>query len=149
MPASLILGYGNPLRSDDGIGWKAAATIEQELASPELLVIAAHQLTPELADAVARCSRVLFLDAAQAGPPGEIRMERLCRDSQSQATAFTHQLSAPLLMELSYRLFGAEPNATLLTLAGECFDLGECFSPAVDKAWDTFLNKARAWAQAL
>ena len=62
---SLILGYGNPLRSDDGFGWKMATEIEPDVTSAEVKVIATQQLTPELAEAVAGSRRILFLDAAQ------------------------------------------------------------------------------------
>lgn len=53
----LILGYGNSLRSDDGFGWKGATALEQDLSSPNVKVVAAQQLTPELAEAVACSSK--------------------------------------------------------------------------------------------
>lgn len=43
MPTCMILGYGNPLRSDDGVGSEAAAALDPELSSPEVLVIAADR----------------------------------------------------------------------------------------------------------
>ena len=47
---ALIIGYGNPLRSDDGFGWHAGRLLAQALAGQEAEVITCHQLTPELAD---------------------------------------------------------------------------------------------------
>ena len=154
MPTSLILGFGNPLRSDDGVGSKAAAALEPELSSQELLVIAAHQLTPEMAESVARSSRVLFLDATHTGVPGEIRCQRICRekvrrDPEFQPVNVSHDLAPSALLELAVRYFHAEPDAWLLTVTGDNFALGESFSPAVEAAWDAYLDRIRSWVCAL
>ncbi len=155
MATCLIVGYGNPLRSDDGAGSKAAAALESELSSPELRVIAAHQLTPEMAEPVARSSRVLFLDASRTGAPGEIRCQRIgrreaCSDSQLQPSNVSHDLAPSALLELAARYFHvehfhAEPEAWLLTITGDNFDLGESFSPAVEAAWEGYLARIRTW----
>jgi hydrogenase maturation protease len=145
MPTCLILGYGNPLRSDDGVGWKAAAALERQLSSADLLVVSSHQLTPEMAETISRCSRVLFLDAAHTGSPGEIRMEPVRRDPSAHVDDVSHQLSPSALLELAYRLFEAEPEATLLTLTGENFEFGEHFSSTVEQLWISYLDRARSW----
>jgi len=149
MPTCLILGYGNALRSDDGLGWKVAAALEQQGLGPEVVVIAVHQLTPELAETIARSSRVLFLDASHQGQPGEIRMEPVRRDPDFQPAALSHQLSPAGLLELAYRHFGAEPTATLLTVTGESFAFGEHFSAAVEGAWKPCLERVLEWVRAL
>jgi len=140
----MVVGYGNPLRSDDGVGWKAAALLKQELSSPTVFVMASHQLTPEMAASVARCSEVLFLDAAHEGQAGEIRLQAIRRDPKFQLGDFSHQLSPSALLALAFRLFAAEPNAQMLTLSGADFSLGESFSAPVEQAWSRFLDKARS-----
>ena len=145
MTTCLILGYGNPLRSDDGVGWKAAEALERELASPDVLVAASQQLTPEMAETISRCARVLFLDAAHTGAPGEIRMERIRRDPDAQVGNVSHHLLPSALLELAYRHFAAEPEATLLTLSGENFAFGEHFSGPVEGVWKAYLDRARTW----
>jgi hydrogenase maturation protease len=147
MPTHLILGYGNPLRSDDGVGWKAAAALERELSSADVLVVTSQQLTPEMAETVSRCSRVLFLDAAHTGSPGEIRMETVRRDPDAKVGDVSHQLLPPALLELAYRYFAVEPKAALLTLAGENFEFGEHFSASVEHSWGAYLDRARGWIQ--
>ena len=149
MPTCLILGYGNPLRSDDGVGWKAAAALERELGSADLLVVASQQLTPEMAETLSRCSRVLFLDAAHTGSPGEIRMEAVRRDQNAKVGDVSHQLLPSALLELAYRHFAAEPDATLLTLTGENFEFGEHFSASVERAWRAYLDRAHGWIHRL
>jgi len=63
---SLVIGIGNPLRGDDGIGWRLAALMP---ARAGLAVRCRQQLTPELAEELASVERVLFLDA-WLGPDG-------------------------------------------------------------------------------
>lgn len=145
--SSLILGFGNPLRSDDAVGYNAALALEPGLSSTNTFVIAAHQLTPESAEPVSRASRVLFLDASHEGTPGEIRLEEVLRDPYFQPAALTHDLMPSSLLELALRYFYAEPEAWLLTLTGENFELGEKFSAPVAAAWPEYLERIRAWAR--
>jgi hydrogenase maturation protease len=48
MPGTLLIGYGNPLRGDDGLGWQVADQVARD-ADKSIKVVATHQLTPELA----------------------------------------------------------------------------------------------------
>ena len=67
MPAdALVIGYGNTLRGDDGIG-PAVAEAVAALGLPGVRVIVAHQLTPELAADLADAQLVVFVDAAVGG----------------------------------------------------------------------------------
>ena len=72
MARIVIVGYGNPLRSDDGLGWRVAEELSRRLSPPEVEVIVRHQLTPELADDVRNADAVFFIDAARVGQPGEV-----------------------------------------------------------------------------
>jgi hydrogenase maturation protease len=145
--ASLILGYGNPLRSDDGVGYKAGCELESELCPAEVSIVAAHQLLPEHGELASRAARVLFLDASHEGVPGEIRCEAILRDPYFQPGTLTHDLHPSGVLELASRYFHAEPEAWLLTLTGADFELGESFSAAVAAAWPGYLDRIRAWAR--
>ena len=67
---TLIIGYGNPLRSDDAFGWHASRLLAQVLTGQDVDVITCHQLTPELAEQLSRCRRAVFIDADAAGQAG-------------------------------------------------------------------------------
>ena len=60
----LIIAYGNPLRCDDGVAWRAAEALEGKFPSEQVEILRLHQLAPELADAVRQRELVLFVDAA-------------------------------------------------------------------------------------
>jgi hydrogenase maturation protease len=57
----LVIGIGNPLRGDDGVGWWLAAWVRRQRPTP--MVRRVPQLVPELALELAVARRVLFVDA--------------------------------------------------------------------------------------
>src|SRR6185369_11175120 len=109
----LIIGYGNPLRGDDGFGYRAAERIPG--------AIAVHQLTPELMDPIARADRVLFLDACAEGAPGEIRRRRV--EPLRSEGAFTHHVTPEALLAGVLALYGRVPEAEVMTVCGADFSL--------------------------
>jgi len=97
MKRPLIIGYGNPLREDDGIGLRAAELVERSLAPGEADVVQCHQLTPELALQVHHASIVIFLDAALDREPGKVSVIPLYKVGPS---AWSHDLSPSQLLSL-------------------------------------------------
>lgn len=65
----LVIGLGNPLRNDDGVGWWLAQRAESQRAAPRVLMV--QQLTPELSLELAVVRRVLFLDAWLVAAEGQ------------------------------------------------------------------------------
>lgn len=129
MPSVLIIGYGNTLRGDDGIGWRAAEELHAR-AGGEIAVLRRHQLAPELAEDLARARAVLFVDAAADGVPGRIRCVEV--DPDVAADGFTHQLTPQNLLELTRQLYGCAPMACEISLSGASFELSEDLSPIVE-----------------
>jgi len=97
MKRPLIIGYGNPLREDDGIGSRAAALVELRLAPGAARVLQCRQLTPELALEVESASMVIFLDAAVGSEPGCISMEAI---SGAEFSSWTHHFTPRQLLAL-------------------------------------------------
>ncbi|MGC2193470.1 MAG: hydrogenase maturation protease [Terriglobales bacterium] len=129
MARVLVLGYGNPLRTDDGLGWHVAVELFRTNSSREVKVVPCHQLTPELAEAVGCVETVIFIDCTRKGKPGEACEEEV--QPQSGSTSFTHDLSPAALLALAAELFGACPKAYLFSICGECFAPGEDLSATV------------------
>ena len=61
---TLIIGYGNPLRGDDGVGWEVASRLAATIPEEAAHIMTVHQLTPELAESVSEAELVIFIDAS-------------------------------------------------------------------------------------
>ena len=111
MSRPLIIGFGNPLREDDALGWRAAELLERREGS-SIDVLKCHQLTPELVDLVGRASLVIFLDASVSQEPGAISTRLV---EKSVPAAWSHQLSPDQLIGFSEQVTGPAPRAYLIT----------------------------------
>lgn len=76
-PRVLIIGYGNPLRGDDRLGWVVAAQLGEQLGEQHGTVRTLHQLVPELAEELARYDVAMFVDASATQEPGSVRIREL------------------------------------------------------------------------
>jgi hydrogenase maturation protease len=128
-PRPLIIGIGNPLRNDDGLGWVAAERIAQAMGDMAD-VATVHQLTPELAEDIAVASLVIVIDASIVGRPGTMQVERILPD-EAEATLATHHYGPESLVALTTAIHGACPPCYVISVTGENFDLGEQLSATV------------------
>jgi hydrogenase maturation protease len=137
MPRVLIVAYGNPMRCDDGVAWRAADALAPKLSETDVEILCLHQLTPELADTVRHVRAVIFVDAAACDgspdKPGTIRVEEI-RGGTSEPARFSHVLSPTKILDLALQLYGASPRAFVITVAGENFGHGDSLSAAVASA---------------
>jgi hydrogenase maturation protease len=139
----LVIGYGNIMRSDDAAGVHAAHRLEEIYRDcGELRVIAAHQLTPEVAEDIADANCVLFLDAAATGEPGEISEVPVA--PVGVLGALDHQVTPGALLVFAEQLYGEAPTAFALTITGASFAMGTNMTPVVAGKMDQFAGKAVA-----
>jgi len=155
----LVVGYGNPLRGDDGVGQEVAEALWAARAtSPDLngaTFVWSHQLTPEIALDVARSGFVVFVDAASDGQAaGSVTVRALApwEDGPAGADAGVpggclptsrlgaaaggcwQDLSPEALVSLARDLYGSAPPAVLVTVSVGDLQLGSRLSPAVSAA---------------
>lgn len=131
----LILACGNTLRSDDGVGpWLAEWAENKFREESQVRVISRQQWTPELAEEIARCQSVLFIDCSVDSAPGSISLTPVEPTATLQGIATHHQGAAELLA-LTRDLYSTQPtSAKLLTIGAGSTELGEQFSEAVTAA---------------
>jgi len=133
----LVIGYGNTLRRDDGVGPRVAQALSAfNLAG--VRAIALHQLAPELAEPISQASGVIFVDARVSGPPG-LTLEKL--EPGNGIPALDHALDPPALLKLAGELFGRTPSAWILAIPVTDMEFGDTLSPAVQAAIDLALNQ--------
>jgi hydrogenase maturation protease len=143
MSRVLIVGFGNPLRGDDGAGWRAAEELEPKVSGRGVEVITCQQLTPELAEIVSG-SRIVFFVDAQYGVPGTVTCSPV--RPQAPTEAFSHQLSPGAVLGLAQELYREAPVAFTFSISGECFDVGEGLSPQVRENLSDLVERVAAMA---
>lgn len=143
-PRGLVLGIGNPLRSDDGVGWRVVERLRSELPDTVEL-LAAHQLTPEHATKFGRVQRVAFVDAAVDDQPGRIAARPV--DPQITFPDLGHGMDAAHVLGIASWLELQLPQAMLFTVGAKCFDHGEKLSPEVEAALPALCARVAAWIQ--
>ncbi len=128
----LVIGYGNPLRGDDGVGCLVAEEVAKHIFDPEskVKVVACHQLNPELAEAVAETRAVIFVDASVELSPGEVKVTTVAPDRFSPAN-ITHHMKPSALLATASELFGQAPPAKTVAIGAMSFDMGMQLTPPV------------------
>ena len=155
MKRTLLIGYGNPDRADDGVAWHIlrALTIkmglevpdsyEEEFPQTERVDFAFYlQLTPEMAEEISAYEYVCFLDAHTGSIPEAVRMIGV--ESDFQRSPFTHHLTPQSHISICETLYGKKPEAALLSVRGYQFLFSRQLSAetlalvpqAVDFVWE-------------
>ena len=133
MAKTLIIGYGNSTRGDDGVGCAAAERLAEELSDPRVRVLARQQLPLELAADLSAVDRAILIDADRDGSAGRVRVRRI-EPAVSPVESFSHQLAPAVLVECARLLYGRYPETWLVTVTGESFDLNDQLSALVAAA---------------
>ena len=133
-PCKLLLACGNPLRGDDGVGWKIAEALQQDPTSAGVKVIITQQFTPELAEDLRDADTVVFVDASATTAAGEVALVELS-PAQAMPRMLTHHMPPDSLLKLTQELYGRLPQrAFAVVVGGECFELGEKLTEGVQAA---------------
>ena len=135
----LVIGYGNVLRSDDGVGWHAAALLADDPRVAGVEVLAVHQLTPELALDISRASLVILVDAAADVQAGLISVQALGPEDDAGAGeggigAASHHVGPAELVAVARELYAAAPKVLVMRIGVADMELGEALSPPVAAA---------------
>jgi Ni,Fe-hydrogenase maturation factor len=127
---TLLLGWGNPDRQDDGAAWHILAEVARLSGLPvpeeegesfdnpggELDLFFTLQLTPELSEMVAAYQRVAFIDAHTGDISQDLNIQSL--SAIFQTSPLTHHFTAESCLELAQQLYGSSPEAWLISVRG-------------------------------
>ena len=141
----LVIGYGNTLRRDDGVGPMVAEAVA-ELELPGVRTLACALLTPELAEPVSRAGMVIFVDAA-VDAPREVQLRKLAPAESSQIMA--HAASPATLLAVARDVFGHAPEAWWLTIPVEDLGIGETLSARAQRGFAVAVDEVKRRAAEL
>jgi len=139
---TLIIGFGNPLRGDDGVGWYVAAHAAEHLNGAHVRTVACSELLAGLADVVREADLVVFVEAGYGATGGEVMCTPVQPESHVRAPK-SAAVSPEQLLAMARRDDGGcrWPAAFLLTVTGSSFGPGDGLSPAVRHACPAVLKR--------
>ncbi len=162
---TLIIGYGNVDRQDDGVAWHVLYRLAQRLelplpgspeeefpppdaslsltsgAPPDLLFVL--QLSPELGETLAQYERACFVDAHTENNPQEFSVTPL--SPGFQASPLTHHMTPETCLSIAGSLYGTAPQAILVSVRGYEFGFTQGLSIKTSALVDLALEAILDW----
>ena len=134
---TLVVGLGNPILSDDGIGIRVAQAVSERIGSEEVEFLEASLGGLRLAEQLEGYDHVILVDAIQTrgGTPGAIYRLTL-DDIPSYNADGAHDASLKTALQLIRQQGSKTPDdiAIVAIEAVNMLDFGETFTPEVEAA---------------
>jgi len=136
---TVVVGLGNPILSDDGVGISIAALVRERLAAEDAIdVIEAYAGGLRLMEAIAGYERAIIVDAVKSGanPPGTVTSFPLHAAAKSRHTLCAHDGDLATVLTLGRDLGLALPqHVEIIGIeADDVESFGEELSAAVHAA---------------
>jgi hydrogenase maturation protease len=141
---TLVIGLGNPILTDDGVGVKVALAVKDALAlngSSDVTVVEASVGGLGLMEMMVGYERVILIDAIQTrdGQPGTIHrltLDDIASALPTQHSASAHDMNLPTALEMGRRLGLALPERINIFAieAEDVVTFNETCTPAVAAA---------------
>jgi hydrogenase maturation protease len=134
MSRTLVIGFGNIDRADDGVAFEVVNALRRRLGQNPLGTeetgleelgaavdsVFLSQLTPELMDVLCEFDGVIFVDAHVYENVEDLHCVPVA--PEYAPSTFTHHLTPAALLSFLKTLYGAEPEAHLVSIRGRDFD---------------------------
>jgi hydrogenase maturation protease len=142
MGHTLVIGYGNLDRQDDGVAYHVINALrrrlgqdgldEEETGLEELGAaidsIFVAQLAPELLDTAAAYEQTIFVDAHVRTDIGDLYWAPV--QPEYASATFTHHMTPALFLALLQALYRREPAGSMVSIRGHRFDFQRGLSAA-------------------
>jgi hydrogenase maturation protease len=136
---TLVIGYGNTMRSDDGAGVAIAEALDKELLEG-VEVRTCQQLHVEFISEFSQYDRIILADTSVEGEEVDLRK---IRPTSRDYMASSHHLGPELLLRLAEVTNLGQPELYLCMVRGKCFDYGEELSEEVAKRTREAVDKIK------
>ncbi len=137
---TLVLGLGNPLLGDDGVGWRVAERVRDQIADPTIEIDFHAGGGLSLMERLIGYDRTIIIDAIKTGraPPGTVsyfRLEDLPNDATSHL-ASAHETTLQTAIQVGRRMGAVLPHQIEIVAieAQAVYDFSETLSPAIAAA---------------
>jgi hydrogenase maturation protease len=140
MARTLVIGYGNLDRQDDGAAFAVVNALRRGIGLGSLPegdtgleqiggqtdAVYVLQLSPDLLDVAAGYERVVFVDAHVGLDVQDVHCTAV--QPEYAAAAFTHHLTPAMFVALLKALYGREPAGFIVSVRGHRFDFARGLS---------------------
>lgn len=135
---TLVLGLGNPILSDDGVGIRVAHEVANQLKSPQVTVSETSGAGLSLLDSIIGYDKVIIIDAIQTKKGQAGQTYRLGSEdfSLTKHLSSPHQINLATALELG-KMLGLTMPQEIAVFAVEAEDItsfSEKCTPKVEKA---------------
>ena len=135
---TLVLGMGNSILSDDGVGLHVAHEVANQLNDPRVTVAETSAAGLSLLDSIVGYDRVIIIDAIQTekGEAGQIYRMSTADFSLTKHFSSPHQINLATALELG-RMLGLAMPQRITVFAVEAKDItsfSEKCTPEVEQA---------------
>ena len=109
---TLVLGMGNPILSDDGVGIRVAQEVAKQLNDPQVTIAETSEAGLRLLDSIVGYDKVIIIDAVQTekGQAGQIYRMEPQDFSATKHPSSPHQINLATALELGKMLNLAMPQ---------------------------------------
>ncbi len=132
-PNIIILGVGNLLLSDEGVGVHVANELMKMDLSPEVSVVEGGTDGFSLLNIITEADRLIIIDAVKGdAPPGSIYRFDIgeVQNSPFGFKTSVHQIGILEVLDLS-NLIGKTPHTTVIGIEPKCLEMGMELSPEI------------------
>ena len=129
----LVLGVGNLLLSDEGVGVHVAQRMMTMAMPPEVQIVEGGTDGFGLVNVITQADRMILIDAVRGGgQPGSIYRFEIedCPPYPDIFKTSVHQISILEVINLS-SLIGSTPRTTIIGIEPACMEMGMELSPVV------------------
>lgn len=139
---TLVLGIGNLLLGDEGVGVHVARTLRQERLPEEVVVLDAGTAFLDALPEIERAERIVVVDAMQAGEaPGTVYRIPFEECARRENIASLHEFDMARILYMLGR--ETPPEAVVFGVEPETIDWGTELSPAVQETMPALLDAIR------
>ena len=153
MHRTIIIGYGNIDRSDDGVAFEIINLVRQNLGQnileegdtglerlyEKIASVFLPQLVPEIMELLTGYAQIIFIDAHACADMEDLNCSKVT--PQYMSSTFTHHMTPEALLAFLKTLYQHEPEAYIVSVRAHDFDFKRSFSsetksllrPASDK----------------
>jgi hydrogenase maturation protease len=137
----LIIGRGDSLRGDDGIGPLAAQRLGEKFKQePRVSTLSVDRLTADLAHVLGTIDLAIFIESAQGQRPGHLSCT-FVTPSPGALDSQASGLDPGGLLDAVRSAQGRTPQAMVFTVAGEDFGRRQALSRVVERASQRLIDQ--------